>query len=371
MKTEPFINQPLPEIFFNSRPHKAAWQYLVSGINAREPFLLLYGGYGMGKTTLCLRLTQALKDEGKLPFVFVSTPIQTYSALLARIAKSIGVVVNQNDTPTAVHDSLFKSFEERGQNQRQGLIIIIDDAQEMDISTLNQLRLLANFNIDGFFPIRLLLFSHFSFQEKLKIDLMEPLNQRIKRRHYLQPLDFTETKEYIYFRLVKAGAPGVPCFEEKAIRTIFEFSKGAPRGINNVCDCCLLMGATQGLTVIDDSIVEKAIANIAGNYRKPSEKARTETSVKPKLEPAKESGPTQIILDYPAVDVGKSASDNRKTAEIGSKFKELKFLIFIALIMLIIGVILAVSLDFNQFFKSLFKAVEFMNPRFASAMAGL
>ncbi|MGA2026522.1 MAG: ATP-binding protein, partial [Syntrophobacteraceae bacterium] len=85
MKMEAFSSQPLPNVFFNSRTHKEAWHYLAYGIDSKEPFLLLSGEYGMGKTTLCLRLIQALRGK-KLPFVFVSTPTNTYAALLRRIA---------------------------------------------------------------------------------------------------------------------------------------------------------------------------------------------------------------------------------------------------------------------------------------------
>ena len=94
---------------------------------------------------------------------------------------------------------------------------------------------------------------------------MQPLNQRIRRRHYLQRLSFEETREYIYFRLVKAGSPGIPCFEDDAIQRIFVYSNGIPRSVNNICDCCLTMGALHGLTMIDDSVVLEAIKYIEGN----------------------------------------------------------------------------------------------------------
>jgi len=275
MKAEAFINQPLPEIFFDSGPHKKAWEYLVHGIDAREQFLLLCGDYGIGKTTLCIRLTQAMKESGKIPFLFISTPTFSYTTLLARIAERLQISLDQEHV-SAIENMIFRYFEDRG--QKDGLTLIIDDVQDMDISTMNQLRLLANFNIEGFFPIRLLLFSHFSFIEKLKLDIMQPLNQRIRRRHYLQRLSFEETREYIYFRLVKAGSQGIPSFEDDAIQRIFAYSNGVPRSINNICDCCLIAGARHGLTVIDDSVVLEAIRYIEGKTVSLPEKITDESS---------------------------------------------------------------------------------------------
>ncbi len=356
MKTEAFINQPLPEVFFNSKPHKEAWHYLVHGINSKEPFLLLSGEYGMGKTTLCLRLTQALKEGGKLPFVFVSTPTYNYSALLRRIASCFPIPVEQDDEST-VQSLIFNYFEDHQDNK--GLNIIVDDVQEMDISTLNKLRLLANFNIDGFFPIRLLLFSHFSFIDKLKIDLLQPLNQRIKRRFYLEPLSFPETKEYIYFRLVRAGAPGIPSFTEDAIQKIYSYSGGVPRGINNICDGCLLLGAGRGLTVIDGGVAAKAIDFIEGTHVRPraaavlpsAEPERKVTLPPPAdQQPVKEPAAPHITLEYPAGDVGEKPPEK---TQAGGKTFNLKMYIIIALIMFVIGVVLAIYFDLKSIITSL------------------
>jgi general secretion pathway protein A len=272
MKIEAFVNQPLPDMFFNSRSHKEAWHYLAYGINSKEPFMLLCGDYGMGKTTLCLRLVQSLKEVGRLPFVFLSTPVYSYLGLLAKIAACLDVPLEQGDE-SSIQNAIVKSLEDR--RDGNGMIIIFDDAHEVDLSVLSKARMLASFNIDGYFPIRLLLFSHLSFLDKLKSDPLLPLNQRIKRRFYLEPLDLFETKEYIYFRMVRAGAPGVPAFSDSAIQVIFDGSRGIPRNINNICDACLLVGATDKLHVIDDFVVSKALDYAEGAHVRPPSKVVT------------------------------------------------------------------------------------------------
>ncbi len=352
MKMEAFSSQPLPNVFFNSRSHKEAWHYLAYGIDSKEPFLLLSGEYGMGKTTLCLRLIQALRGR-KLPFVFVSTPTNTYDALLRRIAFSLGISIGQEDE-SAVQTLICNYFENHPDDK--GISIIVDDVQEMDISTLNKLRLLANFNIEGFFPIRLLFFSYLSFLDKLKIDIFQPLNQRIKRRFCLEPFNFPETREYIYFRLVRAGAHGVPLFTDDAIQSIFDYSKGIPRNINNICDGCLLLGASRGLTTIDKTLVTRATDYIEVSRVRPAP-----TTVPPSAEavpqPAhstqrqvREDPAARITVDYLAPDGGEKQPQKRVRTRKGFN---LTFFLIIAVIMFILGIILAISFDFRTVIKSL------------------
>jgi general secretion pathway protein A len=353
MKMEAFVNQPLPDVFFNSMSHKEAWHYLAYGINSKEPFLLLSGEYGTGKTTLCLRLIQVLKEGGKLPFVFVSTPTDTYAALLRKISSCLGISAEQEDE-SAVQSLICSYFENRSDSK--SISIIIDDVQEMDISTLNKLRLLANFNIYGFFPIQLLFFSHFSFIDKLKIDLLQPLNQRIKRRYYLEPLNFPETREYIYFRLLKAGAHGMPLFSDGAIQRIFDHSKGIPRNINNICDCCLLLGASQGLTTIDKTIVARAIDYVEGTYIRPSPPPvppSAEAVQQPALtsqEPPKEDDVARVTLDCPVKDSEEKQPE--KTRDPRKSFS-LRVFFIIAVIMFILGIISAIYFDIMAVIKSL------------------
>jgi hypothetical protein len=112
----------------------------------------------------------------------------------------------------------------------------------------------------------------------LKSPQLEALGQRIKRKCHLHPLALDETKEYIYFRLLKSGAPGVPAFSEDAVRGVFDFSKGVPRLINNLCDTCLLLGAKQKVTTIDTAIVTQALEYVEGKFGKSDNGVRLPSS---------------------------------------------------------------------------------------------
>jgi len=258
MKTRAFENTADSELFFQSPQHKEAWYFLVQGITAREQFLLVIGDYGVGKTTLCAKLVSALKKNGIAPLA--ASPIASYQGLL----KQILTFYLPDSTITEVgpaHDALIEYFE--AQQQIRPLYVIIDDAHEMDVPTLSKLFSLAKCTRNGTPPLRLLLFAHSNFVQMLKWPDLEPLNQRIRMRFRLNPLDAEQTKEYIYFRLVNAGATGVPFFEPAAIERIFKFSQGVPRMINNVCEFCLMLGATGNQTVIDTSEVERAAAYLS------------------------------------------------------------------------------------------------------------
>ena len=256
MKAEAFSNQPLPGLFFTSKSHQSVWACLVSEINRSEPFLLVTGEYGMGKTTLCLKLVRALKKHGRLPFLHIATPNYDYTAILQRIAGRLGLAVEGLGL-AQLQDRIFQYFEQ--EQPPKGIILIFDDVQDMGMATLANLRLLVNFSHDGYFPFRLILFGHPSFIQRLHSQVLRALNQRIRRRLSLEPLSPPETREYVYFRLYRAGGTGSPIFTDEALRLLYDYSRGIPRLINNVCDICLFLAASEGVDRIDQDMVANAV----------------------------------------------------------------------------------------------------------------
>lgn len=260
IKGEPFLNKPSPGLYYDSAIHHKAWDFLLAGLHSAEPHLMLTGEYGAGKTLLSLKLVEHLKNQGDQVFVYISTPMQSYLDVLRRIytALELGPIDETCDEET-LHFRIYRHFET---HQHRSLIVILDDVQEYDARQLNQIRLLANYSQDGFFPIRLFLFANTAFRERLKSADLEPLNQRIKRRHHLTHLAFEEVKEYIYFHLIKAGAKGTPFFPDSSIQRIMDLSEGFPRRINNICDMCLLIGGSRGLDIIESPTVLEAAQNL-------------------------------------------------------------------------------------------------------------
>ena len=322
MQTEAFISLPLPDVFFHSRTHKIAWNYLVYGIKSHEPYLLVAGDYGMGKTLLCLKLVKALQKKEMYPFSYISNSNYSYTTIVREIVKQLGLEIKKEEE-SSLQGLLYEYFE--NQKPIQPFYCIIDDVQEFDPMTLVKLRLLANFNHYGVFPIRMIFFAHTSFIERLKSPSMRPLDQRIKRKYSLVPFDLSETKEYIYFRLLNAGAIMSPYFTDNAIEQLFDYTGGIPRLINNICDACLLIGASREMNEIDSSLVEEALEYLG--WRSESE----DSQEVPYFEEEKEqtTGSDQVVEQMEPDDtvrktVGKisDAIDKHETEKQTSKPKE-------------------------------------------------
>jgi cell division septation protein DedD len=167
----------------------------------------------------------------------------------------------------------------RGDTEKSLFYLIIDDAHELDTTVLTKLKYLSTFNHDEFFPIIMIFVGHPLFLQDLKTPALSSLNQRIKRRCHLARFSLEDTKNYIYFRMIKSGATGVPAFPDETIRKIFEYSGGVPRLINNICDTCLLISASKHLISVPPDIVELAKILVEGSMTEAKAAARTDAMV--------------------------------------------------------------------------------------------
>ncbi len=295
MKMGPFPTQPMPEVFFKSKTHAEALSFIQHGIMEHESFLLVTGEYGLGKTLLCLRLLKSLhKMQDRYYFLYVPTASYTYEMILREMNRIIGFdTVGESVRIAVLQSNLFDFYKKREASAKR-FLVIIDDFQEIESSTLHYLKLLANFNTeDGFFPFSLILFAHPLILDRLKPPLFASLQQKIKRHFRLSTLNLDETKEYIYFRLLYSGARGNPYFTDEAIKYIFQLSHGNPRFINNICDASLLIGSRKGKKKIEKSIVAEAVEIIARNQKNEkflsSIRRSSSKPTPPRKEPEKQS----------------------------------------------------------------------------------
>lgn len=316
MREEPFSNRPTPAVFFESQTHKRVWQYLLDAIDSEESIVLVLGDYGMGKTTLFLRLVQIWKElrrsSPSLPpgaelggftsqtptkidkstGVFFPTPDYSFAQMLNKVASALGIP--QSASEMEAQERIHEYFER--ENHRKSLFIVIDDAGELDLETLAKLRFLTDFVHDGFYPFHVILFAHTTLMEKLKNPRLLPLLQRTKRRYHLEHLDLDETREYIYFRLYKSGSPGLPSFSDDAVRLIYQYSDGVPRLIHNLCDNCLLVGGSEKLTQIGSSVVQSVIRYLEG--LEPAAPSDTRTAPAPPPPYTGDSFPLIMIMKH-------------------------------------------------------------------------
>ena len=265
MEKEPFDIHPSPELFYKSNAHQNGWGYLYQGIKSNEPILLVTGEYGTGKTLLCLRLIKllkALKKRKKMPSVYLSTPTYDFTRVLEKIIVALNISMDGVDTSkeAKLQQLIYDYFEAPlTQSKEKFIYLVIDDAQDFSYSFINKLRLLCSYNVSGEFPIRLILFAHQDFFGTLNDKKNAAMAQRIRRIYRLNPFDFEDTREYIYFRLTYSGASGAPVFNDDAIGLIQKASRGIPRMINNICDNCLLVASNERLNEINESMVTEAI----------------------------------------------------------------------------------------------------------------
>ncbi len=259
MQSKAFPAQPTPAVFFESRIHQGAFHYLTTGVEEHEPFLLLLGRYGMGKTLLCLRLLRHLRKE-EHPFLNIPTPVVSYRELLEHILHSWGVTP-LGDSDESLQTQLFH-YMDRHLTPGRHFSIVLDEVQDYQLSTLAKIRMLSNYNCDGFYPFQFIFFGHPDVLELLNTPPLASLHQRIRRRYTLTPFSFEETREYIYYRLLESGARGSPYFPDDTLRIIHARSEGIPRLINNLCDTCLLIGAAKASSAIDRQTALDAAENL-------------------------------------------------------------------------------------------------------------
>jgi len=261
LQTDPFPNRPSPEVFFDSSVHRGAWSFLRQALRASEPFVLLTGDFGAGKTLLALKLVQAVEQRQLGPCVYVSTPAQGYIEVLRRSYRALGLGEPGDDLDS---DRLLERMHAYFENERpvRRLYIILEDPQDLDAETLHKIRLLPNYNVEGRFPVCLIMFAHTSFPRMLRDPRWQALDQRLKLRYHIPGLERGETREYIYFRLLKAQGdqhdPFAPYFEDDAIDLIHDLTNGIPREINNLCGMCLTLGGSRRLVALDAPLVREA-----------------------------------------------------------------------------------------------------------------
>lgn len=320
MKKEPFDSHPSPELFYKSDGHQNGWNYLVQGIKKSEPNLLVTGNYGAGKTLLYLKLIKLFEKNSHLPAVSISTPAYNFIMLLEKILVELGISVDGIDTSdeSRLQQAIHEYFEKRKAGEKRLIYVVIDDAQEFSYSFINKLRLFASYNCSGYFPIKIILFAHPYFLKMLNYKKMAAFGQRIKRIYSLRPLNFEETREYIYFRLIHSGATGSPVFDDEAIRFIQTISKGNPRLINNICDNCLLAASSERSNLINLALVNEAMeaSNLMGleEIQKQSDSAAAPHKI-PQSVPVRQSP----VSDKPAFEKTHPKAANQNYRQTGQK----------------------------------------------------
>jgi general secretion pathway protein A len=275
LKEQPFAISTDPKFLFLSAPHRRAYDELMHGITRDESLLLLTGETGSGKTTLCRAIIGAL---GERTFSSVlHQPYMTGPEMLRLILRDFGLVSKEDlrrgamagaDVPhlLEVLEGFLRSLVSI---QARG-IVVIDEAQSLSPTLLDEVRMLTAFEKDGRRLIQIVLCGQPMLLNTLKTEPMYALNERITRRVVLTPLSPAEVESYIYHRLAIAGSADAVSFNGDAMKLIADLSRGLPRRVNVLCDRTLQEGRSVSATSITADLVKRAAKSLAGAHPAPA-----------------------------------------------------------------------------------------------------
>jgi putative secretion ATPase (PEP-CTERM system associated) len=259
----PFQLTPDPHFWFETATHAKAMAYLGYGLAQGEGFIVVTGDIGAGKTTLIGHLLDTI-DRTRLHAVkIVSTAIEA-DDLLRIVATELGV------DPAGLAKAQLLTAIERGLHAvaRTGrrTLLVVDEAQGLPVSALEELRMLSNFQAGGHALLQIMLSGQPEFRDRLQgEDRLEQLRQRIIAIHHLDPMEEDEVADYIGHRLRMVGWEGNPDFAEDAFPALYAGSGGVPRRLNLLAGRVMLQAAVEDLKVIDRGVVEAVIEDLEGD----------------------------------------------------------------------------------------------------------
>lgn len=260
LKEKPFNVTSDPNFLFLSRVHKEAFSHLLYGIRERKGFLEITGEVGAGKTTLCRALLNQLDVNTKSAFIFNSTlpEMQLFEAIL----EDYGVIIGRRNKVAMLRQLNNFLMEELSNNNN--VILIIDEAQNLKSSVLEEIRMLSNLETDKQKLFQIILVGQPELKTKLESPNLKQLRQRIAVRFHITPLEGDEVGSYIQHRLTVAGSTGQISFDPEAVAFIYKYSGGIPRIINMVCDKALLAAYVMETRDVKLSMVERSVQELEG-----------------------------------------------------------------------------------------------------------
>jgi type II secretory pathway predicted ATPase ExeA len=258
LRDQPFGVTPDPRFLYFGPAHREALASLVYSIETKRGFSAMVAEPGMGKTTLLFRLMEMLRGSSRTAFLFQTEGDSR--DLLRSILNDLGIATQGQDL-SAMYEALNSALLEEMRAGRQ-VVVILDEAQNLDEKSLESVRLLSNFETSTQKLMHIVLAGQPKLGEKLTADGLKQLRQRVSTIIRLEPFGPEETKEYIQWRLRAAGYEGPELFSSKAFGLIARASKGIPRNINNLCFQALSIGFATQAKVIGSEILREVVSDL-------------------------------------------------------------------------------------------------------------
>ena len=261
LQDSPFSIAPNPQYLYMSTRHREALAHLLYGVKSDGGFILLTGEVGTGKTTVCRCLLAQIPTD--VDIAMVLNPKQTAVELLATICYELHITYNPNASIKILVDRLNVFLLDSHRAGRK-TILIIDEAQNLEVDVLEQLRLLTNLETNQRKLLQIILLGQPELLTLLGRQELRQLSQRVTARFHLDALNKQEVGEYIQHRLTVAGG-NQTLFPPTSIRRIYQITAGIPRLINLVCDRALLGAYVENQPRVNNAIVAKAAREVLGH----------------------------------------------------------------------------------------------------------
>lgn len=258
---KPFDVTPDPKFLYLSPSHQEMLASLLYGIKERRGFISIIGEVGTGKTTLLNALLDRLDEKTKVAYMF-NTAV-SYDEMLNMALVDLGLISREQTLSKVEAIHRLNDFAIEQLAKGCNVVVIVDEAHNLDDSSMENLRLLSNLETRKHKLLQIVLSGQPELDTKLRKPELRQLAQRISLKRYIIPLNEKETYEYIQHRLRIVSQNSKSVFSGKAKQLIWEHSEGIPRKINIVCDNAFLIGYGLGKKRINEEILGEAIRDIS------------------------------------------------------------------------------------------------------------
>jgi len=258
LSAPPFQLTPDARFWFDSRTHKKAMAYLGYGLAQGEGFIVVTGEIGAGKSTLVQHLLASIDRERLNAISLVSTQVDG-DDMLRLVAQGLGL--ESDGAKAGLLDSVENKLIDEARRGRRTLIVV-DEAQNLSVSALEELRMLSNFTSQGRALVQIFLLGQPEFRDKLADGGLEQLRQRVIASHHLEAIQANEVEPYLVHRLSIAGWTGRPAFSADAFAALYRHSGGIPRRLNQLAARLLLHAGVERLETIGGETVEAVVADL-------------------------------------------------------------------------------------------------------------
>lgn len=256
LQGRPFQLTPDPDYYFESATHRKALSYLGYGLAQGEGFIVITGDIGAGKTTLVGHLMQTIDPVRLTAVKIVSTQVGG-DDMLRLAAQHFGLSTEGMTKADTLRQ--IEAFLHAQARAGRRTLLIVDEAQNLPVSAIEELRMLSNFQLGGQSLLQIFLLGQPEFRDLIKSPQLEQLRQRVIATHHLEPMMPQEIEPYIIHRLTIGGWVGNPTFTPQAFEALYAATGGVPRRLNALVSRVLLLGAIDQLREIDADAVHVTV----------------------------------------------------------------------------------------------------------------